>query len=419
MLRSVALLAVLVAAGPAAKPAAKPAPAAGAPASAAELVDLLDADQGAILVSSPPSYANGVKSWAPYGLADGDAQRGWCSAEKKPTGGEFVYELEADSELKALRVQNAAAQEKGYAGISVKALELWGADATGPFRRIATFEALKGADKEFAVPAGAPVRRVKFVVASNHGNASYTEIMELDLLGRRVGPRPAVDASGEWYSDDYGRMRMKQRGTHVDGCYDYNHGLFSGEVEGRVARVTWREFSDAGAEKSHGTATFVLGAGNAFARGVFFRDQVLGGGWDLRAAKPGEVAKCMPPGDTMGDQLKKEGRLVLYGIRFDSGSDVPRADSEPALKQLLEALQGDPSMKLQVEGHTDATNTDAYNQALSERRAKAVVAWLAGQGVDGARLTPVGFGRTRPVASNETAQGRALNRRVEVALPGK
>ena len=112
--------------------------------------------------------------------------------------------------------------------------------------------------------------------------------------------------------------------------------------------------------------------------------------------------------------MKHDGRVVLYGIHFDSGSDVPRPDSEPTLQRILEALQGDASLKLQIEGHTDSTNTDAYNQALSERRAKAVVQWLTAKGIAPVRLQAKGFGRMHPVAGNDTAQGRALNRRVEL-----
>jgi outer membrane protein OmpA-like peptidoglycan-associated protein len=68
-----------------------------------------------------------------------------------------------------------------------------------------------------------------------------------------------------------------------------------------------------------------------------------------------------------------------------------------------------------VEGHTDATNTDAYNIDLSARRAGSVVAALVKLGVEPARLQSKGFGRAKPVADNATAQGRALNRRVEIS----
>lgn len=74
---------------------------------------------------------------------------------------------------------------------------------------------------------------------------------------------------------------------------------------------------------------------------------------------------------------------------------------------------------LVVEGHTDSQNTDEFNQKLSEDRAKAVVAWLVKNGIAPGRLQPVGYGESRPVADNDTAEGRALNRRVEVQAMGE
>jgi outer membrane protein OmpA-like peptidoglycan-associated protein len=68
-----------------------------------------------------------------------------------------------------------------------------------------------------------------------------------------------------------------------------------------------------------------------------------------------------------------------------------------------------------IEGHTDATASDAYNLDLSTRRARSVVAWLVKGGIPAARLEARGYGRSRPLADNATAQGRALNRRVEVS----
>ena len=82
----------------------------------------------------------------------------------------------------------------------------------------------------------------------------------------------------------------------------------------------------------------------------------------------------------------------------------------------LTALQNSMPRKITLKGHTDSTNTEAYNLALSLRRAQAVMAWLVEHGLDASRLEAKGYGEFRPVADNSTEEGRALNRRVEITL---
>jgi outer membrane protein OmpA-like peptidoglycan-associated protein len=78
-------------------------------------------------------------------------------------------------------------------------------------------------------------------------------------------------------------------------------------------------------------------------------------------------------------------------------------------------MEQNPDLKLRVEGHTDNQGGAAANQALSEKRAQAVVSWLTSHGVTAIRLKAQGFGQTKPVADNGTEEGRAKNRRVELA----
>jgi len=117
----------------------------------------------------------------------------------------------------------------------------------------------------------------------------------------------------------------------------------------------------------------------------------------------------------MANQIAQTGHIAVYGVHFESGKATIQPDSEQTLKQIVELLNNDPGLKLRVEGHTDNTGAKEANKALSQKRAEAVVAWLQQHGVNGSRLTAAGFGDTRPVADNSTEDGKAKNRRVELA----
>jgi len=93
-----------------------------------------------------------------------------------------------------------------------------------------------------------------------------------------------------------------------------------------------------------------------------------------------------------------------------------RPDAERTLAEVAEVIKSYAKRPVRIEGHTDSVASDEYNQKLSERRAASVQAWLAGKGIEAARLTPRGFGETKPVADNGTAEGRQRNRRVEVII---
>lgn len=126
---------------------------------------------------------------------------------------------------------------------------------------------------------------------------------------------------------------------------------------------------------------------------------------DCRKPRPGEAV------DAKGCALDK--RFVLRGVKFEFDSDKLTKPSERILTDVAETLRSYPTVKVDVEGHTDDVGTDSYNQSLSERRANVVKKFLVENGGVAANLKPVGFGESVPIDTNATDAGRDNNRRVE------
>jgi len=103
-----------------------------------------------------------------------------------------------------------------------------------------------------------------------------------------------------------------------------------------------------------------------------------------------------------------------YLFATNSATILPGA--QPELQRVSDVLRQYPETTIQVSGHTDNQGSEVYNQQLSERRAQAVRDAIVGMGVDPARITVIGYGESRPIASNDTAAGRTQNRRVEVRI---
>ena len=124
-------------------------------------------------------------------------------------------------------------------------------------------------------------------------------------------------------------------------------------------------------------------------------------------------APTIQPAPAMEVALKAAGRVTLY-VNFDFDKATLRPDSAPVVAQVVAMLKSEPGLRLGVEGHTDAMGTPEHNRALSGDRAKAFVAALVAGGIGADRLVPAGFGPDKPVASNDSSEGRAKNRRVEL-----
>lgn len=119
------------------------------------------------------------------------------------------------------------------------------------------------------------------------------------------------------------------------------------------------------------------------------------------------------------DVIRQGDDLLLRmpsGITFATNESAIQPQFRPTLDQVAAVLQQYNQTYIDVYGHTDSTGSDAYNQSLSERRAQAVSGYLSSHGVQSVRIGTRGFGETQPIASNDTEEGKAANRRVEIKI---
>ncbi|MDY0041106.1 MAG: OmpA family protein [Desulforhabdus sp.] len=130
-----------------------------------------------------------------------------------------------------------------------------------------------------------------------------------------------------------------------------------------------------------------------------------------------EYVKCV-----FYEEVPDEEVIVLRGIHFDFDKSNIKSEWVPVLEEAVAILKDNPQINIVIEGHTDAIGTDAYNQGLSERRARSVYNFFRQSGIASGRMQTVGYGESNPIAPNtnpdgsDNPEGRALNRRVELKV---
>jgi outer membrane protein OmpA-like peptidoglycan-associated protein len=156
---------------------------------------------------------------------------------------------------------------------------------------------------------------------------------------------------------------------------------------------------------------FVLAHYTKNGRDIWLYTHLAGTSQTVRVADTGaETASA-----NLRRALDTAGHVAVYGIYFDSDSAIPTPESAATLQHILDLLTSTPALRLDIEGHTDDSGTPAHNQQLSEQRAMSIRSWLVSHGITASRLESHGYGATRPVGDNKTPEGKAKNRRVELA----
>lgn len=273
------------------------------------------------------------------------------------------------------------------------------------------------ADQEFPATASAAVRWLRITLEGRQvpDPDDYRGTTFTDLRGygeqqpRDVEPDEFTGiflTGGGGSGPDGNRIELLQDGALVRGCVQSGGAVrrLEGGIENGILKVL----------AADGIPSLYLVDSRGRLLGV-----EVGRSYGRRVGEPGgDPTDCEPiesEGENgVGTALDACEAAVVYGVNFDVDSDVMRPDAEPAMAQILAALEARPEVDVTVEGHTDSDASDAYNLDLSQQRADAVVAWLVERGVDPGRLVALGVGEAQPIADNETAAGKAANRRVEI-----
>ena len=245
--------------------------------------DLLDLEAGAVILTASTEY----DSWPALALLDQNPYTGWASQRRSLAPHTIVVELPQRHRVESIVFDNTRAQEDDYPGISAREVEVWFSTAspeTG-YELVATVQATQGGREEFPLPPAGEARWIKLVVNSNWGNDEFTELMELEAYGTRVGEVvERLPVSGT-YLTNFGSLYLEQAGNRIRGCYDGGTAFVSGRVDGRVMHLDWREKSGSG------RALLTVSTDGGFLNGLWYEGNELQGTW----RGPRDPADPAPP----------------------------------------------------------------------------------------------------------------------------
>lgn len=380
------------------------------PAVAADQRNILTMNEGTVLLSSSSELD---KTERPaLNAFDGNPASSWCSATGSQANQDLLVELPQKFQLSGFAIDTRQTRERNYPGIAAKVVELWVSTtaADSGFTKVATAQIKKKDRIVVSIDSKPEAQWLKFVVVSNWGDKKHTEISEIEAFGEKVGSAVKPSFSGT-FSGNNGPIKLMQDGPLVTGCYPFQKGSIRGGAYANVLRLEWRQEES----KTNGTALMVLNSAGTIFNGAWYVDGKMKDQW-IGKKDDSLACDCEPASGAIADRLQGDNKVTLVGVFFESDTAELRQESDTALNELLALLKKDPSIKLSIEGHTDSSNTVEYNQAISKDRAQCVYKWLSMMGISEDRLRAKGLGDSVPVVDNATAEGRALNRRVEISL---
>lgn len=402
--------------------------------------NLMSLASGAVLLKYPTP-----NSWqfSPVRIIDG-TDSFWISESGKSTNQVFVFGLPAETTFKKFSFLNG----NDYYGEGSNAkdilVEVSNTRANDGYQKVleTSLPLDIKEDEMFPATAEIPARFVRLTVKNSHQNPDFVTLGDFRGYGTQKDENSLTGLTGTYFSisrdeekqeyktlndeeaknayDHYDNIYLKQEGTMVYGCREQGENdRFDGGIEGNTAQTIWTYGPD---EKDEKTMMSFSPDGKFMFHTIFTEDGGLANYVAYQKVRD-TLGKCSnikgfdgkDEGDSkIEDDLEKDGRAIVYGINFDFNSDKLRDESKVILDKIVKILKEKTDWKMTIEGHTDNIGGEAFNQTLSEKRAKAVVDYLTNAGIDTSRLTASGKGLSSPISSNGTDLGRSQNRRVEL-----
>ena len=373
---------------------------------------LVSFSSGALLVETSPEYS---AAWGNIWIMDENPKTGWCCPQGRILNNVLVIELAEKSVLERLEFDTGYTDKKGRGAKDI-IVELSDDGPAEGFTEIASLSLLDREDNQsFPVTVDKSGKWLRLTIKNNHGDSEYTELMDFRAFGKQLTKTPLANVSGT-YETNYHDFHLRQEGTSVTGCYEWDEGVLNGGIEDRIMKFTWIE------PGQKGPAIMIFTPDGEKFFGLWWyegKEDSQGQIWN-GIKKSQDVGGCPHWGGGVQEQMTSElleyGRVRLYGINFDYDSDIIRTESKPTLDKIVAMLKSEQTMQLIIEGHTDSDGSTEHNQILSENRAESVKLYLVSAGISSSRLFTKGYGESVPVAPNTTATGKAQNRRVELVV---
>ena len=242
-------------------------------------------------------------------------------------------------------------------------------------------------------------------VNTNSGRQSDSDV--ISVMGLLGGPRLTfgggdkhlfLDGRGGYYRELSGPLNSAGAGYNVGGGFSFEFARGTSlTISGRYNESFMR--AQRGKHENFRFVTAGMGIEHRF-----------------NAPEPIVEAQPPPPPPPPPPALPMKKKLILRGVNFDFAKANIRSDARPVLDEAIATLKEAGDVVVSVEGHTDSVGTNASNETLSVRRARAVAEYMQRGGIAADRMRISGYGETRPIAGNDTADGRAQNRRVELRV---